>query len=337
MSYCPVCLSVCLSLSLAPVHSQAEDDRNFEFVKQIKTQHEDHLFQLGTVYAVGIGKEGNRFVIDVYADPAVKSRLPTSMAGVMIRFNESGPFFAQQCTEQRGCDNRADSSSPIPIGVSTGNASTTGTMGFRGSVPNVEFPLPRKYGYITANHVAAGPCPNQKPIGEDQYQSGPADGLGNYIGDLDAFVPVEFGRFSSNEVDAAFVRKLTSVTIGDQICSLGTRTTTPVGASINMVVLKSGRTTYITRGRVKNVDFTVTVRYFPCLREARFFGQLAVEHEDCNCAFSEPGDSGAPVVDLGYNPVGMIIAGKSGNCISPAQSVVTPIGKILTALNFTLN
>lgn len=339
MSYCP---SVSLlSLSLAPVHAQAEDDRNFEFVKQVETQHEDSFFQLNNVYAVGIGKEGNRFVIDMYADPAVKSRLPTSLDRVMIRFNESGPFYASAAAQT--CDNKATFPPPnIPIGVSTSNtmANATGTLGFR--VVKQGIPLGPEvvgtYGYITANHVAAGPCWDQKSIGEDQFQAGKADNPnGNKIGDLESVVPVIRGLLTFNEVDAAFVKVSGGSTIGAGICGLGTRTTMPVSVGPGDIVFKSGRTTRVTQGQVVSVSVTQTITLVGC-GTARFIDQILVKPTSMSCPqFSDQGDSGAPVVAEFNDPVGIVISDNEPifGC-STARTTVTPIRAILNAFGVDL-
>jgi hypothetical protein len=101
-------------VNLIPVQSQTGNDRNREFVKRVKMEHEETLFQMQNVYAVGIGKEGDRYVIDVYGDPAMRPHIPTKMEGVTIRFNDSGPFYATAAAQV--CDNKATFSPPIPIG-----------------------------------------------------------------------------------------------------------------------------------------------------------------------------------------------------------------------------
>jgi hypothetical protein len=328
-------------LSFMPVYSQTGNDLNFEFVKQVQARHEDKLFQLGEVYAVGIGKEGKRFVIDVYGERAVELNIPAEIDGVSIRFNESGPFYASSVTVDG--NHRATFSPPIPIGVSTGNTSSnvTATIGFKGSVPPILSAAPgplELFGYITANHVAAGPCWNQKPIGEDQFQAGKVDNpIGDKIGDLHSFVPVVRGLSSTNEVDAAFVKTITSSTIGDQICDLSTRTTTPVQPGLNMIVKKSGRTTEVTEGRIISVSATVTVTLIGC-GTTRFINQIMVKPTSNSCPeFSDQGDSGAPVVDLGNNPVGIVISDNDPifGC-NTARTTVTPIQSIMNALSFTL-
>jgi hypothetical protein len=53
--------------------------------------------------------------------------------------------------------------------------------------------------------------------------------------------------------------------------------------------------------------------------------------------FSDQGDSGAPVVDLGNNPVGIVISDNDPifGC-NTARTTVTPIQSIMNALSFTL-
>lgn len=333
-------------LNLSPAHSQ--NDLNFEFVKRVKDRHEDSFFQLGDVCAVGVGKEGNHYVIDVYADSLKRSLIPTQKEGVRVRLNESGPFSV--AAAQGDCNQRATfPPSNIPIGVSTGNTTETGTLGFRVVRPGplLGSEVVGTYGYTTCNHVAAGQngCWNRKLPGEPQFQPGKLDNpFGNQIGQLEDYVYVVTCGCNSptfpNEVDAAFVKMLSATTVSTEICDVGLHTRMPRVVDFDLKVIKSGRRTLRTEGFVVNVASTVLLGSVGCGR-AKFVNQIIVSDQDVTCGrFVDGGDSGAPVVDEFRNPVGMVI-GKftltNNRCqLPPTRGIITPIQPILDALGVRL-
>jgi hypothetical protein len=91
---------------------------------------------------------------------------------------------------------------------------------------------------------------------------------------------------------------------------------------LGMPVVKSGRTSGLTEGQVRQIDVTVNVRYGE--RQARYVNQIMVS------PFSQPGDSGSLVLGYERRAVGLLFAG------SEHVTVVSPIDLVLAALNVEL-
>gem|GEM_PF-2698651 len=316
-------LVLVLVLGLGPVQSQTSN--MFERIKQVQKRHEDALFEISGVNAVGIGKEGQEYVLHVYVNEEVNPTpgrdVPDQLEGVrVVVIKEKGEFWALTALPlDNGPEHRQTFPPPVPMGVSTSNdlLCAAGTLGFRAQDPNTG-----QVGYITNNHVAvAGSglgCPNSAPIGTDQLQAGVLDSGCNTpatdIGDLDRFIPIQFGLFSSNLVDAAFVASSTGL-ISNSILDIGP----PVGTARDPVlaefVQKSGRTTSLTTGQVRSVNATVRINYgiIPGLcGSARFLGQVAIV--DVFGPFGRGGDSGSPVLSLSGEPVGLLFGGRVFRC-----------------------
>jgi hypothetical protein len=103
-----------------------------------------------------------------------------------------------------------------------------------------------------------------------------------------------------------------------------------VSPSIGLPVIKYGRTTAQTRGRISAINATVNVSY-GAVGTARFVNQIIISPGN----FSSPGDSGALVVGARGNnarkPVGLLFAGGS------TSTVATPIGPVLRRFNVTID
>ena len=147
---------------------------------------------------------------------------------------------------------------------------------------------------------------------------------------MSAFVPIVFSPTASNVADAAIA--LTTVALLDNSTpsdGYGTPKSNPIAASFNMRVMKYGRTTGQTKGKVAALNATIRVRYRAGV--AQFVRQIEITGGN----FSAPGDSGALVVvqkgrDKG-RPVGLLFAGGFGSTFA------NPIGEVLTALGVTID
>ena len=203
---------------------------------------------------------------------------------------------------------------PAPIGVSVGHPDiTAGTIGACVTKGNTRY-------ILSNNHVLANE--NQGNNGDDILQPGPFDGgtSGDKIGDLSQFVDINFGGI--NTIDAA----IASTAAGDLLNSTpsdgyGTPKSNPIAASVGMRVMKYGRTTGQTKGRVQGINATVSVGYDT--GSALFVGQIVIG----GGGFSAGGDSGSLiVVEKGGNarrPVGLLFAGGGGTTIAnPIQDVI---------------
>lgn len=175
------------------------------------------------------------------------------------------------------------------------------------------------YLILSNNHVLANV--NAGKPGDLILQPGPFDG-GVYPADavatLERFEPVVFGRAGYNLVDAAVARPLFSRNVIASIIGA----VVPHGtsqASIGSLVIKAGRTTQLTVGRVLAVNATVSV----------FYGAPGValfRHQIITTAMSAGGDSGSLLMDRGLNAVGLLFAG------SPIVTIHNNIADIEFAL-----
>jgi hypothetical protein len=163
---------------------------------------------------------------------------------------------------------------------------------------------------LSANHIFANT--NRAFLDDPVLQPGRFDGGGapqDEIATLFDFEPIEFGGVE-NVIDAAIavttLEEVDNATPSDGYGVPSWRTARP---RPGMPVMKYGRTTGLTKGRIEAIDATVSVDYG--VGVARFVRQILVTGE----GFAAGGDSGAAVVvDRGRGarkPVGLLFAGSS--------------------------
>ena len=159
------------------------------------------------------------------------------------------------------------------------------------------------YLILSNNHVLADS--NHGAPGDLILQPGPFDG-GTYPSDamatLERFEPIVFGRSGYNLVDAAVARPtdsrhVTAAIIGQVIPRAVDQ------AFVGQRVVKAGRTTQVTQGRVLAVDATVVVGYDG--GDAQFRQQIITT------AMAAGGDSGSLLMNADLNAVGLLFAGSS--------------------------
>jgi len=163
---------------------------------------------------------------------------------------------------------------------------------------------PSDYLILSNNHVLA--ASNQAHPGDLILQPGPFDG-GVYPSDavatLERFEPIVFTFPQGyNLVDAAVAhpshsRHVTASIIGALI---------PRGvdqAFIGGLVIKAGRTTQLTVGRVIAVNATIAVNYG--------IGVAVFRHQIITTAMAAGGDSGSLLMDANLSAVGLLFAGSA--------------------------
>jgi hypothetical protein len=169
--------------------------------------------------------------------------------------------------------------------------------------------IPARYYILSNNHVLANS--NLGSLGDPILQPGPFDGgtdPADRIARLSRFVPIVFGPSGNNLVDAAIAegafhdldREIYWIGYVD-----GWRRRTGVGVGVN--VMKTGRTTNFTTGRVTVVNATVTVGGYPG-GSARFIDQIVTTN------ISAGGDSGSLVLTrqgVRRIAIGLLFAGSS--------------------------
>lgn len=211
---------------------------------------------------------------------------------------------------------------------------------------------------LSNNHVFARS--NDAPKGSPIFQPGPYDGgtMIDRIADLENFVPIKFTggdipdcpigngmkdvmnllskmgksryRFKVimeeepelNMVDAAIARPIKEKNVTPEILEIGLPKGTTEG-HLGMPVKKSGRTTGLTKGRITQVDVSVSVQYGEG-KIAMFIGQYMTG------PMCSGGDSGSVVLDEDDNLVGLLFAG------SDESMVFSPIGFVFDLLDLSL-
>ncbi len=312
----------------------------------------DHVLTIPGVVGTAVGVTGSGVpVVKVYVTTPGVSGVPGRTGGVPVVVEVTGEIFALQevprapppcpprCPGGGGggeedapapVDPTARWDRPVPIGVSTGHPSiTAGTIGAR-----VKDAGDNVYA-LSNNHVYA--ASNSASPGDAVIQPGTFDGgvdpdfdPVDVIGTLEPFEMIMFDG-SDNVIDAAIALSSTDdldkATPSD---GYGIPKSLTATASINQRVIKYGRTTRQTKGRVDAINATVLVNYgSPGI--ARFIGQVIIRPGN----FSAGGDSGSLiVVEKGgdaLKPVGLLYAGSS------SITVANPIDEVLDAYGVTID
>lgn len=224
---------------------------------------------------------------------------------------------------------------PAPGGCSVGHVNVTaGTLGSRAIGRSA--PWNNRHLILSNNHVLANS--NAGHVNDSIIQPGAADGgrhPADQIAVLAKWVPIVFGG-AANYVDCAVGWAWHDRVRGEQMYMSGGSVAyyrtgaNPIGASLGMIVGKSGRTTGLTQGRVTAVGVSVNVS-FPGGRVATFRDQIAIQSVNAN-PFSAGGDSGSLIWRwaAGVDPVGLLFAGGGGTTFA------NPIGRVLSALDIRL-
>jgi hypothetical protein len=186
---------------------------------------------------------------------------------------------------------------------------------------------PGDYLILSNNHVLA--ASNSGKPGDLILQPGsfdggvfPADGIAT----LERFEPITFGPSRDfpgryNLVDAAVARPTFSRNVTASIIGL----VIPQGIGQSFVgtrVIKVGRTTQVTTGRVLAVNATVVVG--PYDNDGTQFGEF--RHQILTTGMAAGGDSGSLLMDASLNAVGLLFAG------SPIITIHNHISDVETSL-----
>ena len=304
---------------------QNDNDVLLSSIKNIKDDNEDNLLALSNVSGVGIGfkekkgKQNEELCIQVFVQKKLKEKdldsdqiVPKTLNGINTDVFEVGNIEAQAFTAKIR---------PAKPGYSIGHFGiTAGTFGAiaKDSV------WPGRYYILSNNHVMAKS--NTANIGDRILQPGPFDGgvnFANTIARLSKFVPIKFGSNSYNLVDAAVAAPISMDLVIGAIKNLGIPKGTQE-ATLNMPVIKTGRTTETTTGTVFSLDATIAVNY-GASGVAYFRNQFLTND------MSNGGDSGSLLLNKTNNKaVGLLFAGSS------SVTVFNNIHNVLMALNIDL-
>lgn len=302
---------------------------------QVQERHTNDLMGKNGVVGTAVGLDARgQHVVKVYVAAAQDAAgIAKQLDGVPVAVQVSGVVFALKPPSGKGppggggkIDPTARFDRPVPIGVSTGHPATTaGTIGCRVTDDTNVYAL-------SNNHVYANE--NGASIGDAVIQPGTFDGgtsPADDIGTLFDFEPIDF-EGGNNVFDAAIASTTTDL-LGKATPSngYGTPRSATTVASVGMKVLKYGRTTSQTEGRVDGINATFDVLYSTGV--ARFVGQIVITPG----GFSAGGDSGSLIVvtdkkgkKVGpdhLKPVGLLFAGSAFHTIAnPIEAVLIRFG-----------
>jgi hypothetical protein len=245
--------------------AESEISAELAKVQEVKEVNEGVFLQKANVVGVGIGyketkgkeKTADGPCIQVYvekkmevSDLAADDLVPETVDSVKTDVREVGIIEAQPYT---------DRIRPARPGYSIGHFRiTAGTFGclVRDVCP------PCKIHILSNNHVLANS--NAASVGDPILQPGAHDGgviPGDVIARLSRFVPIRYNDPNNyNLVDAALASPRDLRDVIASVVALGI----PKGiaeATLNLDVVKSGRTTQTTAGRVTGIQATVAVNY----------------------------------------------------------------------------
>jgi hypothetical protein len=233
-----------------------------------------------------------------------------------------------------GVDPTARFDRPVPIGVSTGHPDiTAGTIGCRVTDGTNVYALSNNHVYANENLATKFDPDDPDVSGDAVIQPGAFDGgssPADDIGTLFDFEPIVFSTSANNVIDAA----IASTTVDDlgnstPSNSYGTPKSMTVVAAVGMRVMKYGRTTEETKGRISAINATLNIGYDT--GTARFVNQIVIG----GGGFSAGGDSGSLIVvqkgSDARKAVGLLFAGGGGTTIA------NPIDAVLTRFEVTVD
>lgn len=301
-------------------------------------KHTGRLMRDRDLLGTAVGRLSNgRPEVTVFARNAgAASRVPKDLDGVPVTVEVTGEITALPAVAKTAPHAKpggrggasikpADYARPAYVGMSTGNAleCAAGTIGAKISKSGTIYAL-------SNNHVYARE--NAASLGETIYQPGRYD-LNCGSGSQYAWATLAFFRaisFSGNNtVDVALAKldNASQLSASTPPNGYGAPSSTTANATLNMAVMKYGRTTALTTGVVVGVNVTVRVQYTDGV--ATFVNQVQIIGD--RGSFSKAGDSGSLIVTQnGKNPVALLFAGGG------SSTFANPIGPVLQAVGGTI-
>jgi hypothetical protein len=243
-------------------------------------------------------------------------RIPASIGGVLT--DVDGVGYARKFQFPKQVRHR-----PVPGGVSGSLAFEAVGVRYAGTlgVIVVDRDQPSVLYALSNNHVLANE--NRAAIGSAVVQPAILDGgkPADRVAALDRFVPLRYNN-EPNSMDAAIARFDSGIGVTEVILNLGA----PAGSgdpTLNLLVRKAGRTTGVTEGIVRTVQFDVVNVVYE-QGSVRMDNVMVIE--GVKGSFSRPGDSGSAVVDPQGTVIGLLFAG------SDKVTFAIPIQRVLQQL-----
>jgi hypothetical protein len=232
-----------------------------------QAKHTDRLLSMNGVVGTAIGLDARgEGEVQLYTKAGGVRGLPASLDGVPVKVIVTGeiraqPALAEAPTVAAAAVNRkARFTRPVPIGISTGNQGecSAGTIGARVKSGTTTYALSNNHVYALENSAAIG----SNVLQPGRYDLNCGSGSNAFLGRLSKFVKITFSTSANNKVDAA-IAVATTANLGRSTPSdgYGTPRASPVSAALNQTVMKYGRTTGQTTGKVVGLNATINVGY----------------------------------------------------------------------------
>jgi len=289
---------------------------------------EQELLPLAGAGFAGIThSEAEGEVIVLVEDEQTRQRVPRSFEGYAVRTEVTGKIqtLSTQIAEPiTGVDEeRQEEVSPLVGGTSL--SAYIPDLYYAGTLSMVTYDdkILSNAHVIAMNPETGGFL----ATGTHIIQPGSGDGgtTGDRVGELEAYIPINFDPDAENYADAAIgsIDIGVEASPGEQFYEGGNYWVEGWTEVYDEdTVRKSGRTTGVTTGEVTHTNVNVIVQYGD--QTAYFMDQIVVKQE--NWSFGAPGDSGS-AVDKGGEFVGLLFAG-SEDCavICKAEHIIDELG-----------
>jgi hypothetical protein len=326
----------------------SEMNKEYQEIVDIQSNEEDSILSKSNVVGVGVGhkvkdtKETGDTSLTVFVthkmDPSLlddSDVIPKNFGKFKTDVIETGEIFAGDqlpaTQEELTIQLLGERVRPAMGGYSVGHYKVTAGTIATGVFDQVPYPgIPSKYYILSNNHVLANS--NDAYIGDPILQPGSVDG-GVYpddqIGKLSRWITINF-EGKKNLVDAAIAETEfhdinREVYWNGYIKGYSEDEKTPwyPNLKIGEIVIKTGRTTNYTSGKLSAFNATVNVNYGGG-KMATFVRQIFTTN------LSAGGDSGSIVTDYNNNAVGLLFAG------STQVTILNPIFYVRNLLKIRL-
>ena len=302
----------------------------------VQKRHNDSLFKIPDVVgtAAGLTESGDP-ALRVYKKSAAIMNVPSIIEGIPVIVEVTGELRAIPATNKVSFSTRTSINPtgwfvrPVPIGISTGNQGecSAGTISARVKDKNGNvFAMSNNHVYAIENTAAS----NSAILQPGLYDTNCNFNNTNVIGNLSSFIPIDISSSATNTVDAAIASSSTSA-LGNSTPAngYGIPRSEIVSPRVGQDVMKYGRTTSLTSGRVTGINATILIGYNA--GTARFVNQIVIGSSK---PFIKAGDSGSLLVtNPNADPVGLLFAGSS----SGTTAIANPIDLVLNALGVIID
>ena len=341
-------------LSSGPVASNAtvsltKDNPTVRAIIDVQNRHDAVLHQSSNVVgtATGLLPDGRvGIIVYVKEDPSklkgrsVDAALPTSLEGVPVAINISGPFKALKGHGGGGVSHTAIQTPPISLGTSGGwrydlanGYCCGGTLGSLVKIGTTQYILSNYH--VFRSDIVPGGNSRVATNGDPIIQPGLIDVACNAAGAQNVGTLAGTASLPGHNVDCAIAQVISGMVRTDgAILEVGTISANTMSAFLGQAVKKSGRTSGLTRTTVAAINGNVSVQYDNECAGANVFIQTYTNQVILKGGtFIQSGDSGSLMVeDAATNPraVGLCFAG------SGSSGVANNISEVLAFLGASM-